>query len=275
LFALTLFITATQAQAAFTLSYGNLTQTVPANGTDLMTVTCPAGTKVISGGWESNSTAGRYLMVWVSRQVANTWRIMTVNTHPSQSYAITGYAVCASGVSGLGSYAAPWTVNVPGHSANGYSGSCPNGGIPTGGGFDSNFPDPAQLIPTQTRPTFTNEWYSSEYNSTSQSKAFTLYVTCMTGVSGSVTPVYGNWAAPFRNGPSTSVSASCFSGSFAVGGGFVTSLTTSFPSSTVQFVRTFISRPSTNQLTWTARTHNANQFDWGNLQPVVQCLHLN
>jgi len=278
LFALTLLITTHHASAALTLSYGTATHTVPAQNsgtpTDLMTITCPTGTVVVSGGWESNSTAGQFLMVWVSRQVANTWRIMTVNHHPTQPFAITGYAVCASGISGMGSYSSSLSVSVNGFSGSSGNAFCPNGGFPTGGGFDSNFPNAAQLIPIQTRPAAGNQWVSAEYNSTSTSKAFTVYVTCLTGVSGSVTQQFGNWVA-FRNGPSVEASVDCSPGEFAIGAGFVSTITTSSPSTTTQLVRTFINRPSTNTVSWAVRGFNANQFDWANLRPVVQCLRVN
>jgi hypothetical protein len=277
LFALTLFITAGQAKAEFTLTKLTVTQTVPGNfGTDLMAIVCPAGTKVISGGWSTEALDGRFLMVWVSRQVANSWRIMTVNTHPVVNLRITGHAVCASGVSGLGSYSAPLgPVNVGGNAGNGANAFCPNGGIPTGGGFDSNFPNPAFLVPTQSRPDYGNTWYSSEYNSTGQAKSFTAYVTCMTGVSGWVTPRFGNWVS-FRGQASDMTSVDCLAGEFAVGGGFVTGISTSSPSTTTQLVRTFVSAPSpTIRVRWFARAFNVNEWDWAHLQPVVQCLHLN
>lgn len=276
LFSLTVALSATPAHAAFTLSYGTTTNTVAANnGTDLMTVACPAGAKVISGGWEANSEAGKYLMVWVSRQVANAWRIMTVNTHPSQSYSITGYAVCASGVNGLGSYSSSIAVNVAGNSGATGSAYCPNGGIPTGGGFDSNYPNPNYLVPTETRPGYQNTWITGEYNSTNQSKAFTAYITCMTGVSGSVSQRYGSWSSAFRNGPSATTSVSCNANEFAVGGGFATSLTTASLPDFRRYLRVIYTGPSTNKITWLARAHNANQWDWGYVMPYVQCLLLN
>ena len=240
-----------------------------------MSIFCPAGTKVVSGGWETNSTAGQHLMVWVSRQVSNHWRIMTVNQHPTQAFSITGYAVCASGVAGLGSYSsALGPINVAGNAGNGGNAFCPSGGFPTGGGFDSNFPNPGHLIPTSTRPAAVNQWYSSEYNSTAQSKAFTVYVTCLTGVAGTVTQRFGNWVA-FRNGPSVESPVDCLSGEVAIGAGYVSTITTASPSTAIQLVRTFINRPSTNTVRWVVRGYNANAFDWANLRPVVQCLRVN
>src|SRR5687767_9862871 len=106
LIAIALFANAAPAKAALNLSYPTDYQTIPPNSTNLMQVDCPAGTRLVSGGWHSVPSQGRYLMVWVSRQVLNSWRIMTVNKHPTAFLSITGYAICASGVSGLSSYSA-------------------------------------------------------------------------------------------------------------------------------------------------------------------------
>jgi hypothetical protein len=267
---------AAPAKAALTLSHPTVTNTIPANGTDFMVVTCPAGTKVLSGGWTASNSAAPNLMVWVSRQVLNTWRIMTVNKHPSSSFNITGFAVCAGGVAGISSYFATVTpVNVPAFNAAGANAFCTNGGIPTGGGFDSNFPDPSKLIPVMSYPNFGNQWFSAEYNSTNTQKAFSAFVTCGTGLSATVTPRFGTQVA-FSNGLSAEASVECDAGDFAVGGGYVTSVSSSNPEIAWQKVRTFSNRPTaTNWRRWTVRAHNANQFDWAFITPVAQCLHLN
>jgi len=277
LFAIALLASAGSAKAALTLSYAHQYHTIPPNSTDLMDVSCPAGTKVVSGGWDAQPSQGRYLMVWVSRQVANMWRIMTVNKHPTAHLSITGYAVCASGVSGLSSYVASEPVNVPGGITQGGNASCPSGGLPTGGGFDSNFPNPAHLIPTGTYPNPQGLWYSQEFNSTSTSKSFTAFISCTTNLpaAASVTARWGT-AVSFRNGSSVLASMDCGSGEVAIGGGHLTSITTGSPSATTQLVRTTANRPDlTNPRRWTVRGYNANQFDTAYIVPVVQCLDVN
>lgn len=272
LFALALLVPATHAKAALTLSYPTVTQSVPPNTGDLMTVTCPAGTKVVSGGWQTNPSNGPYLTVWVSRQVANTWRIMTVNKHPSAFLGITGYAVCASGVAGLTSYFQTVAVNVPGFSGLSGNVPCSSGGIPTGGGFDSNFPDPAQLIPHASYPGFTNVWTSSEYNSTNQSKAFTSFVTCTTNLNGTVTPRSGS-TVNFGNGASATLAVDCNVGDYAIGGGYYT-LASGSLSTTLQLVRTITNRPEpTNSRRWLVRAYNGNTSQ-AQVIPYAQCLHL-
>ena len=80
-----------------------------------------------------------------------------------------------------------------------------------------------------------------------------------------LTPRFGNWVT-FRNQASEMTSVDCLSGEFAVGGGFVTTISTSAPSSTTQLVRTFVSAPSpTIRTRWFARAFNANEFDWAHL----------
>ena len=209
--ALALFISATHAKAALTLSYPLVTQTIPPNSGDLLTVNCPAGSRVLSGGWHANPAYGPWLMVWVSRPIGSTtWRVMTVNKHPTAFLGITGYAVCASGVAGLTTYSATiGPVNVPGFSGQARSVPCSGGpGFPTGGGFDSNFPDPAQLIPHASYPGPGNVWTSSEYNSTNQNKAFTAFVNCATNLPGFVSAVTGN-TTNFGNGASPVLTIDC------------------------------------------------------------------
>ncbi len=215
------------------------------------------------------------MMVWVSRQVGNGWRIMTVNKHPTAYLALTGWAVCASGVSGLTSYFyALSSVNVPSHNGGGALAYCPSGGIPTGGGFDSNYPDPAKLIPIATYPAYQNQWYSAEYNSTNMSETFSVLITCTKNLNATVTPRIGTQVS-MRNGWAAS-SVDCNVGDIAIGGGFFTTVVTSTPETSIQKVRTFTSMPTlTNSRRWTARADNANQYDWGYVTPYAQCLHLN
>jgi hypothetical protein len=276
LVALALFISAAHAKAALTLSYPTVTQAIPPNTGDLLTVVCPGTSRVVSGGWEMVPSYGPYLMVWVSRQVtANTWRIMTVNKHPTAILAITGYAVCASGVAGLTTYTTSiGPVNVPGFSGISRSVACSSGGIPTGGGFDSNFPDPAQLIPHASYPGPGNVWTSSEYNSTSQTKAFTSFVSCTTNLAGFVTPRSGS-TVNFGNGASSVLSVDCNPGDVAIGGGYYT-LASGSLSTTLQLVRTISNRPvPTNARRWIVRAYNANAFAQAQVIPYAQCLHLN
>jgi hypothetical protein len=263
---------ASQAQALPTLTYQTVTQSAPPNSGDLMTINCPAGTKVLSGGWETNSANGPYVMVWVSRQVGNGWRVMMVNQHPSASIGFTGYAICASGVPGLAtSTTSIGPVNVPGKSGKAQAVPCSNG-LPTGGGFDSNFPNPSLLIPHASYPGPTNVWTSSEYNSSNVDKTFTAFVTCATGLPGTVTPVQGG-TVNFAPGASSVLNIDCNQGDLAVGGGYYT-LASGSLSSTVQLVRTVRNRPDTgNSRRWTVRAYNANAFAQAQIIPFVQCLH--
>lgn len=274
LFALALFIPAGHAKAALTLSYQTVVQDIQPMSGDLMTINCPAGTRVVSGGWQEPPAYGPHLAVWVSRQVANGWRVMTYNTHPSAVLFITGYAVCASGVAGITSYFSSATVNVPAFSGASGSVACASGGLPTGGGFDSNFPQPSQLIAHGSYPSFGNTWTASEYNSTNAAKSFTAFVTCLTNVSGFVTPTNGSTVS-FGNGASATQTVTCNFGDLAVGGGFYT-LASGSLSTTLQSVRTITNRPdTTNSRRWFVRAYNANPFEQAQLIPYAQCLHVN
>jgi hypothetical protein len=278
LLALTALVVTNPANAQLTLSYPTVTHTIPAAvgstpGTDWLEINCPSGTKVVSGGWTTSSTAAPHIMVWVNRQVGNSWRIMTLN-QSSSTFTITGTAVCAAGV-GLTTYFTSVGVNVPSFSGAGGNVPCSSGGIPTGGGFDSNFPNPGILIPVMTYPTFQNQWNSTEYNSTNTTRAFTAFVTCMKNVSATVTPVFGNWVT-WQNGLSPEAFVECNPGDVAIGGGYVSSVTSSNLPFAYQRVRTMRNGPTaTNSRRWTVRANNANQFDWASIRPVAQCLHLN
>jgi hypothetical protein len=276
--AMGLFLSAGQARAALTLSYPVDSHTIPpAGGTDLMQVFCPAGTVVVSGGWNANAGQGQYLMVWVSRQIGNSWRIMTVNTHPTSSMSITGYAVCASGINGLSSYSVTaGPVNVPAFSEEVSYVSCTNGGIPTGGGFDSNFPDPNKLVPTKTKPATSAgvSWSTTEVNVTNTAKTFTAYATCTKNLNGTVT----ERATPLVSIPANSwaaTSVDCPVGDYAIGGGYITGLDFA-PTPSMSLVRTFGNLPtSSNSSRWIAKVFNSNAAVVAGLTPYADCLHLN
>jgi hypothetical protein len=273
LFALVLLGTAAPAKAAFNVQVVSTFNNIPPNQTDLMSINCPAGTVVVSGGWNASPGQAPSLNVWVSRQIVNGWRIMT-NNLSNAFQAIHGYAVCASGIAGLSSYSSSVPVNVPSFNTGVGTTFCPSGGIPTGGGFDSNFPNPAHLIPVANLPANQNQWTGWEYNSTSSAKAFTLFITCTKNLNGSVIFRAGNQVS-FKNtyGEAT---VDCNAGDFAIGGGFVSTILTSSPEVTVQKVRTFRNMPSlTNRRRWVVGTHSSNQFDFAFVTPYAQCLHLN
>ena len=275
--AVALSVISTEAKASFTLTYAIDSHSVPPNGTDLMQVFCPAGTVLTSGGWDTTAAQGKFLMVWVSRQVGNSWRIMTVNTHPTASLGINGYAVCGFGLAGLSSTAVSLgPVNVPAFSRGSGSVFCNNGGIPTGVGFDSNFPDPAKLIPIQATRDGSGFGTVVEYNSTNQAKAFTIYMTCTRIPNGSISVRSGFQTTIPGNSSATVSSLDCPAGDVAVGGGFVTSVGGVNPTVSTQRVRTYGNLPITsNPFRWMARAVNSNTADSAFLTPYAYCLHIN
>jgi hypothetical protein len=274
LFALMLLGRAAPAKAAFTLSYATDYHTIAPGQTDLMSINCPSGTVVASGGWNIAPDQGQALNVWVSRQIGNGWRIMTKNTHATAYLSVAGYALCASGVAGMSSYSTVFSpINVPSFNPGTGLGYCPSGGIPTGGGFDSNYPNPQDLIVTASYPAYQNQWFDSEYNSTSSGKSYSLLITCTKGLSAYVRQQWGTQIG-FTKGSSALASVDCNAGEYAIGGGFLTAVGTADPGYAIQRVRVSGNFPTTSNVRrWNARAYNNNQFDWAYLTPVAQCLH--
>ncbi len=261
--AVTLFTAATQAEASLSLTYAYDYEVIDPQGTMWIQAACPIGTVLLSGGWDTSTGNAPYLFVWVSRPVNNSWRVMAKNFHPSALIAVQGYAVCASGVSGLNSYVYSQVGTAPG--SGGVLLICPSGGVPTGGGFDSNYPDPNQLFPKDTHPG-TTQWFTQEVNPQSGNKTYTAYINCARNLPGYVTPrTSGVMIEP--NSWAT-VSASCYTGELAVGGGFeVSSL-----GGSDSLMRTFSNAPM-DASNWSAGAYSTSY--WGAVNAYAQCLHLN
>jgi hypothetical protein len=267
--ALALLTAATQAQAiTVTPAYSYVV--VGPGQPAIAQASCPKGTVLLGGGWNTNPSEGRYLNVWVNRPISTyIWRVMAVNSHPSATLSIVAYAMCASGVSGLSSYSYSTSVWVP--SGGGMTGTlyCPWGGVPTGGGFDSNYPYARDLVPYASYPDYSNNWIAGEYASSFGDKSFTAFVTCAVNLPGSVYTVFGSQTRIYPPYGSVSTTSTCYNGDVALGGGF---FNTVVPLSEMQYVR-----PTGSMLygrsQWVTTAFNDTRYNYGYVTAFVRCVH--
>jgi hypothetical protein len=155
---------------------GSVTQvyaqiTVSANANDNAVVSCPGGSKVVGGGYASNSNGT--LWVYNSTKTGNGWQAYAHNNSGSGEL-LNAYAICLSGVNANTDmvYAQD---NVPGNGTKGVSKACPSG-LNTGGGFALS----TGLEVYNTSPADDNIWRSYARNSTGSAKLLNTYAICLT-----------------------------------------------------------------------------------------------
>lgn len=198
------------------------------------TATCPQGEYALGGGWHVPNQDAR---VFAALASGSTW---AVSVHPlvgdDVAITVTAYVECLYNVSGavvtrrpVSSYAAPTTSTQA-------LGTCNTSEAPVGFGFDFGTSSAnielqqnnAVIQPGLSRP----EWNFSVMNHDSVGHQVTFYLDCLSNVTVSNYPAFGNTSlldsvvvfytvgGDLYGGQTQNVSVTCPAGSAAAGGGY-------------------------------------------------------
>ena len=121
-------------------------KTVPLRGGDVGTAiaTCPAGTVVVSGGYNSGATAPHIEFLQRLERVGLTQWLVTVRNGSSEPTTLTAYAYCSRGVAPR---LASATVKLADTASTTARISCPKGTSLVGSGFAANRTGGQLVIP--------------------------------------------------------------------------------------------------------------------------------
>jgi hypothetical protein len=203
--------TATTEPLSVEQIYEQISINPSANGST--TVTCPAGSVVVSGGFASSTG----LRVYHSMMDGNGWRVYARNNSGS-SRLLNVYATCLSNSGGTVTQAFFQGEAVPNDTAH-LEVACPAGSVVTGGGWVIGSTNPVEIY-NSTRAG--NGWQIYINNTGGSSPLINVYAICLSGVSGSTTQVYETGDVPGND--IGNVNRACPAGSYVTGGGFATNL---------------------------------------------------
>jgi hypothetical protein len=189
-----------------------------ATGLDAFTATCPANTKVLSGGFLV--VDGTFDILWRASypKDASTWSVMAMNP-TAASRRIEVYAVCAHDPSGYEIQGANTTLGSGQPTGpNGLEAACPAGKKVTGGGFLSldgvfdvrwwaNFPGDSQ------------KWSVMAFNPAGSARRIAAFATCASDPAGYETDKADLSLAAVQR-PGEYLVAACPDGKKVLGGGF-------------------------------------------------------
>jgi|GEM_PF-1006506 len=184
--------------------------TIAASSSDNLTVNCPAGSILVSGGFAAQSG----LRVWHSMKNDNGWRVFANNSFGT-SRVLTVYATCLHNSGGSSNLQLAQDHAI----ANDYThliAACPSGSIVTGGGWVIGTNDAIQIYNSSISG---NGWQIYIDNTSSNTPLINVYAICLSGVSGTTTQV-SNTNGQIPSGGTAYLEKPCPSGEYVTGGGF-------------------------------------------------------
>jgi hypothetical protein len=187
-------------------------QTLTGSNGGVVTATCPSGQVALAGGWAMPSSGVAVLSS--NRLGAGSW---TVQFQQSSTATVTAYAECLAGVTGatVAERSAVGGLNVLDSPPQGVKGvACNAGEVLVGGGFALVATSEVQVASFATGTAW-NAYVYGDNNSYS-GEPFTIYAECLTYSAVHVLAV--DEFTPVANG---TASATCPSGTFVSGGGYL------------------------------------------------------
>jgi len=182
----------------------------PTNDTASVTVACPEGTNVVSGGFATNQ--GVYVYSQLKKN--NGWQAFASN-YTGSSKTLSVFAVCASNIAGAVVQQMSQQTTVSGNSSGNVVASCPWGSTVVGGGYASKSDQTLKVYNSSKKD---NGWQVYATNSKGSGQALNAYAVCLSSSSVSTsTMVSDNVIIPA--GGTGGQSADCDSG-LRTGGGF-------------------------------------------------------
>lgn len=190
---------------------------VPANNSGSATATCPSGSIVTGGGYDSETNLST--QVYEQFKSGNSW-VVSLNNSAGTSYSVNALAICLSGTSGTTTQITAQT-SVPSQSADLATANCPGGSVVTGGGFAMS-PGLSNSIYGQFKQLKNsgNGWEALLSNATAFSRLVIAYAICLSGTSATTTQIRAQASVPANS--VGSATANCPGGTVVTGGGFAT-----------------------------------------------------
>jgi hypothetical protein len=181
------------------------------NTTENRTVTCPAGSVVVSGGFSHQSG----IRIWESMKDGNGWRVYGTNSQAS-ARSLTITATCLFNSGGSSSQVST-KQNVTPNDFTRITATCPSGSLVTGAGWSIGNNTAVQVYHSNK---LDNGWQMYVNNPSGDNPQVTLYAVCLSGVSGITTQeVNPDNVVPANN--TANAQKLCPAGTFVTGGGFV------------------------------------------------------
>ncbi len=184
--------------------------TIPANSSRSLTVPCPAGAIIVSGGFDGSDN----IRIWHSGKDDNGWQVQGHNNTDSEQI-INVFAVCLSNTGGTTSQERQQTDANPDGNTR-LEVACPDGTHATGGGWKIGVTDPIEVYNSSRTG---NGWQMEINNSGNQQPEIEVYTICLAGVTGATTQV-SDTSGIIQPNVIGQLDVSCPPGSYVTGGGF-------------------------------------------------------
>jgi hypothetical protein len=185
-------------------------QALASNQIGPVTVSCPAGELVLSGGWATSPSVGSYPIVFKSSRNGNgSWSIFVDHTGTT---VVTAYALCLKNAAGATVTERAATVQLVDSELNGTHVTCNRGEIVVGGGFSGSKGIKFEALAGSS---YWNRWRGGVYNHSGAVQPFTVFAECLRYAGASINPVTD--ISPVG----ASISEACPKGSYVSGGGFM------------------------------------------------------
>ena len=207
-------LTPTATTAPLSVQQYSETVSIPGGGTGNTTVTCPAGSVVVSGGFATSVD----VRVWHQTKDGNGWRVYATNTNTANRQ-IEIYAHCLHNSGGT-------TTDVLEHvyvNANTFTNivaTCPAGSVVTGGAWVIGTDEDIQLYNSSPSG---NGWQIFINNFGSSTPLINVYAICLSGVAGTTSSEM-NGSGVIPPGDYEILTEECPSGTYVTGGGFIINL---------------------------------------------------
>ncbi len=184
--------------------------TISGNSSNNITVSCPAGGIVVSGGY----SAPLDVQIWHSMKDGNGWRVYASNKSSEKKIVnVTASCLFNSGGSTDQTYE---QVNIDPSGTTDLTVACPSGSVVTGGGWVTANNSSLKVIQSTKSD---NGWLISVDNNTTSAQTTNVYAVCLSGASGNTTQasMMNNSVLAFG---SFNAQTNCPTGTIVTGGGF-------------------------------------------------------
>jgi hypothetical protein len=218
-----------------------------------LTVSCPAGTVVTSGG----AVAAAGGIVYRSRKSGNGWQASSWNDS-GETYTMIVHANCLTNTNGAITEVSDARFISAGQTGV-VSASCPAGSLLSGGGYNQGSLRGLTVFASLPNPT---RWEVHAKNLGSQSELLTTYALCLTGVDGYTLLANANMTLSPQEDDWDDVA--CSSNGLAVGGGAYTYETVNWYGSYMDW----------GGAKWIGKGKNTSTTTGYEFRTYVQCLHL-
>ena len=203
-------VTPTATTGPLSVQQYSETVSIPGGGTDHKTVTCPAGSVVVSGGFATSVD----VRVWHQTKDGNGWRVYATNTNTANRQ-IEIYAHCLHNSGGTTDIVMTQVYIDPNDKTN-IIATCPAGSVVTGGAWVIGTDPAVELYNSSPSG---NGWQIWVDNTGGGSPLINAYAICLSGASGTTSYVT-NTNGTIAPGDYIIHQKECTAGTYATGGGY-------------------------------------------------------